>query len=1067
MASADVLNQGGLISAGDLDIKADGDIKNESLAVQQTWTGPGTNQSATSASNLARIVAGEKLKLNAKKDVVDTGGQISSGGTADIKAGQDVKLLALLTGSDQTDNFGQNTVTRTVKNAQTSRVDAGGKLTIDATRDIVGEGAQIRAGGDASLTAGQDIRLAAITDSSSVDRRQDANNHSHILVSRDIASSVTAGGKLSLDAVQDVIAPGVQLTAGGALAVNAGRDIQLLAARDELHIDEASQATRGRLLGKHTDTDSRKIDVSTAKVASLQGYSVTVAAGNDALLEGTRIQAQGDALVYARNAVVAGAAYSTDSRRESHSSVSSGLNLSQQGLTGKRGGATDTYRDVVTAQGTTIISQTGNAAVFGARAAVGEGVQMTAEQGAVVFKGGTVDLHAAITRNSHGGTTTEYGNNLFGIVIPAQGLGRKQVDTADAASTGLLRNNLAGKTVRVDATDGDAHIAGTDIGTPGTLTLAAPNGKLFLDGQQTTTTQKTTHAEADLVYGKSRGAGDTEQTTQYNRFHAGTIQFDTPAITAQIGSKDSIEQLARQPGMEWVGQLTTDPALSNKVDWTRLQDASDKWDYKQQGLTGVGAAVVTAVVAYFTYGAASGLGAAAGDAAAVGAGQGVALAGGGAFLTGTGATIAGVVGGASTAALTALAAQAAIAVAANPTDPGKVLQQLGSSANVHGLVGALLTGGVLAGLSLAPTGAPTAGAGAQAFGDQLWQNLRAGAAKAVINTAVYGGSLEGNLKSGLLTSIIDTGAAQTAFAIGDLNLDTYTGNVAHALAGCVAGAARSGGSCEAGALGAVIGEISGEQLGFDDNGNIKPGAIEMASMLGAVGAALAGMDASQVALATAAAGNAAANNALSHYVEKALGKLKNTLKSLELKPLADSQKAVAEYLDSAAARGGLNETEIAALATLYAANEVLFPTSVLDVAGPIGKAVGKAGRLIKAGSKADEAASAVLNEVKAGEYVPNINAIGNMKDYLNSSGFGGELGNASAKTSKIIDGQTIYRSSDDVGAYIRRNDQFYLDGFHKDHLEVFDKNGSFRYVLNLDGSVNLAKTAAASGRTIR
>ncbi|MCZ2498761.1 hypothetical protein GN316_18515 [Xylophilus sp. Kf1] len=406
------------------------------------------------------------------------------------------------------------------------------------------------------------------------------------------------------------------------------------------------------------------------------------------------------------------------------------------------------------------------------------------------------------------------------------------------------------------------------------------------------------------------------------------------------------------------------PRIQNQVDWTRLQDASDQWDYQQQGLTSVGAVIVTAAVAYFTFGAASGLGAAAGDAAAVGAGQGVALTGGGAFLTGSGAAIAGVVGGASTAALTALAAQAAIAVANNPTDPGKALKQLGSSANVRGLVAALLTGGVLAGLNLAPTGVPTAGAGAQAFGDQLWQNLRAGAARAVINTAVYGGSLEGALKAGLLASIVDTGAAQTAFAIGDLNLDAYTGKVAHALAGCAAGAARSGGSCQAGALGAVIGEISGEQFGFDDNGNIQPGAIEMASMLGAVGAALAGMDASEVALAAAAAGNAAANNALSHYVEKALGKLKNTLRSLELKPLADSQKAVSEYLDSAAARGGLNETEIAALGTLYALNEALFPTSVLDVAGPIGKAVGKAGRLIKAGVGAEEAASAAVKEVK-------------------------------------------------------------------------------------------------------
>ena len=865
VATADVLNQGGLISAGDLDIKAGGDIKNESLALKQTWDRDGTTHSATSASNLARIVAGEKLKLDATRDVVDTGGQISSGGEAKVTAGRDVSLKALALGSDQTDNFGQNTVTRTVKNAQTSRIDAGGDLTIDAKRDMLGEGAQIRAGGDAKLTAGQDIKLDLITDSNSLDRKQDADNHSHshIIVSRDIASSVTAGGKLSLDAVHDVIAPGIQLQAGGALTVNAGNDIKLLAARDELHSDEASRATSSRLLGKNVTTDSRKVDISTARVASLQGDTVTVTAGHDALLEGTRFQAQGDVVVSAENALVAGAAYSTDNRSQSHSSVSSGLNVDLLGLQGavpgKRGGGTDTYTETLTAQGTSITSVAGNATVFGGKAAVGEGVQMRADQGAVGFAGGTVDLHAAVTKNSSGSTTTERGNTLLGAFKPGESFGRKQVDTTDTSATALLRSSLTGKTVRIAANDGDAHIAGTDINTPGTLTLAAPNGTVFLDGQQTTTRQANTHSEADLVYGKSRGAGSTEQTTQYNRFNAGTIEFDTPAISAQIGSKDSIEQLARQPGMDWVRQLSNDPALSNKVDWTRLKDASDKWDYKQQGLTSVGAAVVTAVVAYFTYGAASGLGAAAGDAAAVGAGQGVALAGGGAFLTGTGATIAGVVGGASTAALTALAAQAAIAVAANPTDPGKVLKQLGSSANVHGLVAALLTGGVLAGLNLAPTGVPTAGAGAQAFGDQLWQNLRAGAARAVINTAVYGGSLEGNLSAAIKGALIDTGAAQGAFAIGSNITPASAANLlAHAMAGCIAGAARTG-DCGAGAIGAAMGELAASQ--YDPNALRDQGeTVQFAGMMAGIAAAVAGGDAAAVTTAIAAGGNAAANN---------------------------------------------------------------------------------------------------------------------------------------------------------------------------------------------------------------
>ncbi|KAA1181262.1 hemolysin BL-binding protein, partial [Photorhabdus heterorhabditis] len=42
----------------------------------------------------------------------------------------------------------------------------------------------------------------------------------------------------------------------------------------------------------------------------------------------------------------------------------------------------------------------------------------------------------------------------------------------------------------------------------------------------------------------------------------------------------------------------------------------------------------------------------------------------------------------------------------------------------------------------------------------------------------------------------------------------------------------------------------------------------------------------------------------------------------------------------------------------------------------------------------------------------------------------------------------------------------YLDGQHKNHLEIFDNKGKFKAVLNLDGTVNQTKTDAAKGRKL-
>ncbi|KPD02206.1 hypothetical protein [Moellerella wisconsensis] len=100
-------------------------------------------------------------------------------------------------------------------------------------------------------------------------------------------------------------------------------------------------------------------------------------------------------------------------------------------------------------------------------------------------------------------------------------------------------------------------------------------------------------------------------------------------------------------------------------------------------------------------------------------------------------------------------------------------------------------------------------------------------------------------------------------------------------------------------------------------------------------------------------------------------------------------------------------------------------------------------------------------------YQSNQGAVGNMSEFLKQPGLGSQAKTNSQKTSKVYQGQSVYQASNDVGQNIKKGDQFYLDGQHKNHLEVFDKRGNFKAVLNLDGSVNQAKTDAAMGRKLK
>jgi len=104
-------------------------------------------------------------------------------------------------------------------------------------------------------------------------------------------------------------------------------------------------------------------------------------------------------------------------------------------------------------------------------------------------------------------------------------------------------------------------------------------------------------------------------------------------------------------------------------------------------------------------------------------------------------------------------------------------------------------------------------------------------------------------------------------------------------------------------------------------------------------------------------------------------------------------------------------------------------------------------------------------------YAPNpltwIDPFGLSNNPIYGTPLGDVLGPVSARTGKTYQGQQIFKitSKTNVGGIkVKPGDYYYLDGMHKDHIELFAKDNSAKGVFNLDGSLNEAKTAKASGR---
>ncbi|MET3518132.1 filamentous hemagglutinin family protein [Pseudacidovorax sp. 1753] len=483
--------------------------------------------------------------------------------------------------------------------------------------------------------------------------------------------------------------------------------------------------------------------------------------------------------------------------------------------------------------------------------------------GGEIASNGALSVNLTGAFNQDGGTTS-----ATAISIDAGSLSNKAGQIVQTG-TGATHIGVSGA---LDNTNGAIASNGQTAVTAGTLT----NGGGQIRTAGSASLSLTTTGLLDNSHQGMIAAGGNTTVT------AGSLDNDTGRITAVQDLGASVAGAASNQGGTLAANGNTtvtaaslnnsggnDPTLKDRIDWQQVEELHKQWQEDHQGLTKEGGIIVTAVVTWLTWGAASGVGATAGNAAAVGAGEGVALAGGGTFLSATGATISSVVSGAVAAGISALASQAAVSLINNQFDLSKTFKDLGSSSSVHSLVTAILTGGALAGLNMNPTGMATAGSGAQSFATQLGQNLQAGAIRAVIDTAVNGGSLQDRLTSGFINALVNTGAAQAANWIGNnTELNSFASYASHTIAGCIGGAAKAGngGGCEAGAIGAALGEAAAifynsgrEPLDILMNGP-SPGTTEFAGMVGTLGAALAGADAPQLNVANWASQNAAANN---------------------------------------------------------------------------------------------------------------------------------------------------------------------------------------------------------------
>jgi filamentous hemagglutinin len=126
---------------------------------------------------------------------------------------------------------------------------------------------------------------------------------------------------------------------------------------------------------------------------------------------------------------------------------------------------------------------------------------------------------------------------------------------------------------------------------------ARADARIILEGIKNSVFEQRTKDANYVVWQKKIDQGSFTETLVMPSFHGPKAPEFKGPVLAQIPAgefKTQIQILSQQPGMGYLNAL----AARSDVNWQPVQLAFNQWNYKQEGLTPAGAALLAAAVAW-------------------------------------------------------------------------------------------------------------------------------------------------------------------------------------------------------------------------------------------------------------------------------------------------------------------------------------------------------------------------------------------------------------------------------------------------------------------------------------
>ncbi|HAV2137812.1 TPA: filamentous hemagglutinin N-terminal domain-containing protein [Serratia marcescens] len=799
-------------------------------------------------------------QLNASGSVLlNSGGYLALRGTH-IKAGKDVTLLA---GHNADLNYRElgGKFSRFFPSSRTpelgSRVHAGGNLLINSARDIGTQGGALSANGNITLLAGQNMWLSNVA-YSAIDAANDNNKDE-----RHVVTALSAGKNLTAAANNQLLTYGAKLTSGANMTLTSGSDMRFEAVQNHTYREGGNEFTEtrtqqgtelnagglmtvisgGSILFQATKLVVKGLGANWKSPVAVTDWGSRIAIAeqqlrntqqqiNQALQAKTNaehIVTQRISFVQQAEAAVRDAEERRDEFMRNNPPHEYGSGWSAEvgswdkfvaqregELSAARSSLAAARNDVTQAeqrinQGNKTKNEAQNQLTAARQEAQSKGIdeakqkaQVDAHNQAEAMRVGNMDIAAkggylyaqAMEESSHyekKETKRKWWGKKTEVKQTRHDVTNKVTEFTAAGNITLMSRD-------------DSTYEASKIAAGQNARLTSSRGQVnFRAVKNTSFEQTVSNSKGFFIKQANKGYEDNKWVLP--SIHTGgalTVEA-AKGVSADVKVKNgqalqsAIDALGNTPGTTWVKDLNK----RNDVQWSKVKDAYDSWDYKSQHLNPAVAAVIAIAAAAVTAGSSLAATAASSVSGAVGGGA--------------------VTSGAVTAGMSSLASQAAVALVENQGNLSKTLQALGSNENVKATATAMAIGGALNGFDSAM------GWSKDAAGKPLnpnnvklpqlsngdWSKVAQRVAgqsviSSSLNTAINGGSFKDNLTNALLANIGSQVQAEGANLIGDNGqvLDIPGRAVSHAvLAGVAAEIGK--GNAKGAAAGALAAELAG------------------------------------------------------------------------------------------------------------------------------------------------------------------------------------------------------------------------------------------------------------------